>query len=163
MLKTWEVPVDGFTHIISYKKGFLKALKIVDGVEAPLKSKNAVIQLIDEPIVLGNKIANLTVIGNKIDLAVDGVYLGSKQPYVPINNVPAWVNALPIALFVIGWFFCGILGILLGLLSSFLIISISVSPKYKNPVIPCILISVGTIVVQLLLGLAINGSVLGLW
>lgn len=162
MLKTWEVSVDGFTHTIGYKKGFLKTSKIINGVEAPLRSKNLVIQMIDEPIVMGNKIANLTVIGNKIDLAVDGVYLGSKQPYVPLNNIPAWVNAVPIALLVIGWFFCGALGMLLGLLASFLIVSTSISTKQKNPIPACILITVGTIFLQVLVGILVNSQLLGL-
>lgn len=163
MLKTWQVDIDGVTHTISYKKGVLKTVKIIDGVETPVKSKNWALQMIDEPIALGSKVLNLTAIGNKVDLAVDGVYLDSKQPYVPLNNVPAWVNAMPIALLVIGWFFCGIIGIAIGIIASMLIITSSISTTLKKPIRRCIIITVVAIILQVALGIVVNGTLWGLW
>ncbi|WP_226002109.1 hypothetical protein [Paenibacillus sp. BJ-4] len=59
----------------------------MNGSEQRVKSQNAFLNLIDFPIQLTHKAVNVVVIGNKADLAVDGVYIGTNQPYVPVGKV----------------------------------------------------------------------------
>jgi hypothetical protein len=40
---------------------------------------------IDVPILLGNKELRLQIMGRKVDLAVDGYFLGSKERYRPFD------------------------------------------------------------------------------
>lgn len=149
MAKVFRVSVDGIEHEISYKKGFSKAAIIVDGKSTTVKSKNAFIQLIDEPITLGSKTLHLTVIGAKVDLAVDDVYKNSGKPYVPLSNIPGWANIIPIVLIVSGWFFCGLIGILIGLFGGMFVISKSISTDNQNPLPMCLGITLLCIALQI--------------
>lgn len=132
MRNKWNVTVNGITHEILFKTGVFKGKVVVDGVSTPVKNNSMFIRLFDVPINLDGTIVHLTAIGSKIDLAVDGVYLKSKKPYVPFENIPKWTYILSAILLVGGWAFCGLLGMVLGLLSSTLIISRSVTPQKKN-------------------------------
>lgn len=81
MKKQWTVTAaDGMNHVIEYKGRSL----LVDGQKYPLKSSNWFIQLIDYAINFGETQCRLVVMGNKVDLAVNGRYLGSGEPYQPI-------------------------------------------------------------------------------
>lgn len=151
MAKTWTVNVDGVEHHISFKPGAFSPRLTVNGTEKKLKNKNWFIQMLDEPIQLGSKTANLTVIGRKVDLAVDGTYLGSGEAYVPLSDVPKWANILTIALIVSGWFFAGIIGIAIGVLGAMNIISTSISTKKKNPMLRIIITAVVCLILQLLI------------
>ena len=115
MAKAWTVQVDGAAHEIRFQKGLFKSKVIVDGVTTPVKSKSAFIQLIDEPINIGSKTMNLTAIGAKTDLAVDGVYQNSGDPYIPLSKIPSWATVITIILLVFGWFTGGIIANALGL------------------------------------------------
>ena len=104
----------------------------MDGVSTPIKNKSLFIRLFDVPLDLDGTTVHLTAIGRKVDLAVDGVYLNSENPYVPFENIPKWTYILSATLSLGGWAFCGLFGLCLGLLSSTLIISRSVTPQKKN-------------------------------
>ncbi|GLB28326.1 hypothetical protein LAD12857_02490 [Lacrimispora amygdalina] len=132
MRNKWNVTVNGINHEISFKTGVFKGKAVVDGVSTPVKNNSMFIRLFDFPINLDGTTVHLTAIGNKIDLAVDGVYVNSKKPYVPFENIPKWAYLLSAILIVGGWASCGLIGMLLGLLSSTLIISRSVTPQRKN-------------------------------
>lgn len=134
MKKKWNVTIDGRTHEIVYKGGSFKNQFFVDGEATKVKSTNWFIQVFDVPIELEGKTLHLTAIGAKVDLAVDDVYINSKKPYVPLSNIPGWINGLAIAVIIIGWFLSGLLGIVIGLLGGMFIMMQSISPKCKNPV-----------------------------
>lgn len=68
MKKQWTVTADGVNHTIEYKGRNL----LVDGQKYPLKSSNWFIQLIDYAINFGDTQCRLVVMGNKVDLAVNG-------------------------------------------------------------------------------------------
>ena len=104
----------------------------MDGISTPIKNKSLFIRLFDVPLDLDGTTVHLTAIGRKVDLAVDGVYLNSENPYVPFENIPKWTYILSAILSLGGWAFCGLFGLCLGLLSSTLIISRSVTPQKKN-------------------------------
>lgn len=132
MKSKWNVEVNGMNHEIAFKPGAFKAKVVVDGVTTPIKNNSLFIRLFDVPINLDGTIIHLTAIGRKVDLAVDGVYLNSKKPYVPFENIPKWTYILSAILSLGGWAFCGLIGLCLGLLSSTLIISRSITPQKKN-------------------------------
>lgn len=132
MKSKWNVTVNGVSHEIALKPGVFKAKAVVDGVSTPIKNKSLFIRLFDVPLDLDGTTVHLTAIGRKVDLAVEGVYLNSKAPYVPFENIPKWTYILSAILSLGGWAFCGLIGLCLGLLSSTLIISRSVNPQKKN-------------------------------
>ncbi|MEM1486316.1 hypothetical protein V6615_15855 [Oscillospiraceae bacterium PP1C4] len=153
----WDVSVNGVNHEIAYKRGVFKASKVVDGEATKIKSKNAFIQLIDEPITIENKTMHLTAIGNKVDLAVDDVYLNSGKPYVPFGNIPGWANIMAIAVIIIGWFFAGIIGLLIGLFGAMFIFSKSISVDQKNPLPICLVVTILCAAFQVVFGIIIQG------
>jgi len=116
-MKKWEVEVDGVRHLIQYKKGFKNTI-IVDGETYKAKSSNWFINILDYAIQFGDTTCQLVIVGTKVDLAVNGIFMGSNKPYEPISNVPAlsWVF---VGISTIGGLIlCGIWGLLTGILMS---------------------------------------------
>ena len=95
MKKSWSfTDMNGRQHNIEYKSGFGNKL-IVDGNTYKLKSQNWFIQVLDYSIEIAGTDIRLVVIGNKADVAINGVYIGSGEPYIPIQaNTPAYVWVL---------------------------------------------------------------------
>lgn len=149
MKNRWNVTVNGINHEIWFRTGFFKSKVFVDGVSTPVKSSNKFIRLFDVPVDLDGAIVRLTAIGNKVDLAVDEVYLNSKKPYVPFETIPKWVYILLTALYVGGYMMCGVLGFLLSFLASMLIIKRALTPEGKNLVLFSIVISAVCILLNL--------------
>lgn len=116
---------------------------IVDGQTYPLKSSNWFIQLIDYAINFGDVTCRFVVIGNKVDLAVNGTYVGSGEPYVPISNIPVAVNVLAGISVVLGFLMNGIIGLAIGIILGALYFKIYLKNSNLPPVI--ILFSVATI------------------
>lgn len=154
----WNVEDDGTQYSIEYKRSLNGGRIIVNGSEQRVKSQNAFLNLIDFPIKLNHKAVNVVVIGNKADLAVDGVYLGSNQPYVPVSKVPGWSWAFVTLSFAIGWLFAGILGICLGILGSMFYVksSLSMHQTTNRRVVSCLIVFFIISVVQIAFGIAVN-------
>ncbi|WP_068504505.1 hypothetical protein [Paenibacillus kribbensis] len=154
----WNVEDNGTQYSIEYKRGLSGGKIIVNGSEQKVKSQNAFLNLIDFPIKLNNKAVNVVVIGNKADLAVDGVYLGSNQPYVPVSKVPGWSWAFVTLSLAIGWLFAGILGVCLGILGSMFYVksSLSMHQSTKRGVVSCFIVFFIISVVQIVFGIAVN-------
>jgi hypothetical protein len=148
MKNKWNVMIEGKEHEIMFKSGAFRGKKIVDGVSAPVKSKSIFIRVFDEPIELEGKTLHLTSIGSKVDLAVDDVYLNSKKPYVPLNEIPRWAYIFTAAIIIIGWILSGLFGILVGTLGGAFVIKRSISPKPGNPLPSCLGVSVLCVVIQ---------------
>lgn len=128
MKKQWQVTVDGVPHTIEYKAGFGRKM-IVDGQVYKLKSSNFFLNVIDYSIDIGGAQIQLVVIGNKADLAINGTYLGSGQPYQPTSNTPVWVWVLVGLSIIGGWFLSGLIGILVGCLFSMLYVKNGIMKK----------------------------------
>lgn len=95
MTKEWTVTDSmGNNHQIAYKKGFFASKCIVDGDTYKVKSKNLLIWMADHQISIPGAECNLVILGNKVRLAVNGVYLEDGTPYEPIRNIPVWLNVL---------------------------------------------------------------------
>lgn len=138
----WVVPVDETTYNIEYQqKTFSKSL-IINGTQVNFeKSKTAGLSS-ETHLQLGSKTAVLVIVGKKIDLAVDGVYLSNGKPYIPIGPMPAWnwVFVILNGLILIG---LGLLPCLLALLGVTFCTKISISKKIPAPVriLLCIVIT----------------------
>ena len=139
MAKQWTVNANGVDHMIEHKGNKL----IVDGQTYPLKSSNWFIQLIDYAINFGDVTCRFVVIGNKVDLAVNGTYVGSGEPYVPISNIPVAVNVLAGISVVLGFLMNGIIGLAIGSILGALYFKVYLKNSNRPPVI--ILFSVATI------------------
>lgn len=129
MKKQWNVTVNGIQHKIEYKSGFGTKL-IVDGEIHKLKSQNPFVVLIDCPIIIDGAEVRVVVIGNKADIAVNGVYISNQEKYIPVRKVAAWANVLLGLSAIGGWLLCGVLGLCLGIL--FGVQYISQNLKEKN-------------------------------
>lgn len=149
MAKKWTVEVDGSPHEVKFQLGMLKSKIIVDGAVTLVKSKNAFLRLIDEPITIGSKTLYLTVIGPKVDLAVDGVYLKSGKPYIPLSKVPSWATVILIVLLILGWLTGGLIGILIGVLGSLIVISNSLPLGKGNTLPRCLAITALVVCLQI--------------
>lgn len=151
MKKIWEVSIDGVKHVIEYKAVY--GIKIiVDGNVNKVKSSNWFINMIDYSISIGSTDCRLVAVGNKVDLAVNGTYLGSGKPYESLNSIPGWIYVLVGLSTVGGFFFCGVIGMAIGLLMSTLYIKMGLQKK-TGAVIGMF---IGCTVIQLLLMLLVS-------
>ena len=107
-------------------------------------------RLFDEAFEVDGKTLHLTAIGNKVDLAVDGIYMNSQKPYVPFKTVPSWINILSGALLLSGMATGGLIGLLIGVIFGILLITQSVSPKRDNPKPICIGLAAVALILQIL-------------
>ncbi len=131
MKNQWTVQANGVDHQIQYKGRKL----IVDGAQYKLKSANWFIQLIDYAVNFGDVSCRLVVIGNKVDLAVNGVFLGSGAPYEPIANIPAAVSVFTGISVVLGFLMNSWLGLCIGVLLGAMYFNLFLKNKSMKPVI----------------------------
>lgn len=149
MKKSWSfTDTYGKEHSIVYKAGFSIKL-IVDGTAYKLKSQNWFVNVIDYSIEIAGSDIRLVAIGTKVDVAINGVYIGSGKPYVPIQaNTPAWVWVLVGISTVVGVLVNAALGAVIGICFGTFYINFAVSRKNKM-VIACFL---AWVVIQSILG-----------
>lgn len=91
MTKKWEVTVNGTNNVIEYKAGF-GAKILVNGQAYKVKSQNWWVMMVDYPIMIDDTEIRVVAIGNKVDLAVNGVYQGSGEQYQPLHKTPTMCN-----------------------------------------------------------------------
>lgn len=155
MSKTWTVTADGVNHQIEYKGRKL----IVDGTKYNLKSSNWFIQLVDYAINFGDVSCRLVVVGNKVDLAVNGRYLGSGEAYEPISNIPVAVSVFAGISVALGFLMNGWLGACVGILLGAMYFNFYLKKKSLTPVIIVFAIAC---VLQIVLGYALGMLLLSL-
>jgi len=131
MTKQWTVNANGVDHQIEVKGTKLK----IDGEEYKLKSSNWFIQLIDYKINFGDVACCLVIIGNKADLAVNGKYVGSGEPYEPIANIPVAVSVLAGISAVLGFLMNSWLGLCIGVLLGAAYFKLYLNKKNLTPII----------------------------
>ena len=127
-MKRWEIEVDGIKHEIQYKRGLNNKI-IVYGETYKVKSSNIFINVIDYVISFGDTSCNLVVIGNKVDLAVNGTFLGSKTPYEPTSSVAPWIWVLVGISTIGGMILSGILSLAIGVIMSTFYIQFGMKKK----------------------------------
>ncbi len=144
MKKAWDVTVNGTVHKVEYRAGF--GVKIlVNGNAYKTRSQNWFINMIDYPITIDGAEIRIVAIGNKIDLAVNGRYLGSGEEYVPLNKMPVMGNVFMGISIIGGFLMTKWLGFLIGVLFSFLYASLGLKGKNGAMIgafVGCVLIQV---------------------
>ena len=115
MTKKWEVTVNGTNNVIEYKAGF-GAKILVNGQAYKVKSQNWWVMMVDYPIMIDDTEIRVVAIGNKVDLAVNGVYQGSGEQYQPLHKTPTMCNVFIGISCIAGFLLCGWLGLLIGAL-----------------------------------------------
>lgn len=145
-MKKWEVQVDGITHTIEYKKGF-KNVILVDGDKYVAKSSNWFINILDYAITFGDTTCQLVVLGTKADLAVNGVYLDSRKPYVPMSTIPAISWVFTGVSVILGFFLAGLWGTLIGIIFGFLYVKKGLEQKIKT----IVFLFIGCTIIQILI------------
>lgn len=105
---SWSVTdCNGVAHTISFNRKWTGKMEIqVDMDVYQVKSSNWFINLVDYEIMLPGTNCHVVVIGNKVDLTINGVYVSNGKPFEPINKLPAWIWVL-VGLSVIGGFLFG--------------------------------------------------------
>lgn len=130
MKKSWSfTDMNGRQHSIEYKSGFGNKL-IIDGNTYKVKSQNWFINVLDYSIEIAGTDIRLVVIGNKADVAINGVYVGTGEPYIPIQaNTPAYVWVL-VGISTIGCYFLfGLLSALIGIFMSTLYVKLALNKR----------------------------------
>ena len=90
--------------------------------------------------------------GNKVDLAVNGRYLGSGEPYQPIASLPVYVSVLAGISCVLGFLMNSWLGLCLGVLIGVMYFNLAL--KKKNGIIVVAFIIASILQVALGIGVA---------
>lgn len=132
-MKQWEITINGTQNTVVFvpNQWTGKHKLIINGKEVALKTSpfQAFVGT-DQPVNIAGKECRFVLIGNKADIAVDGMYIGSNKPYVPLKSMPWWiwifiVMCVAIPIISLG----GILPIAIAILCSISCIRIGVSPN----------------------------------
>ena len=152
----WVVNAEGVEHHVEYKPKKL----IVDGETYKLKSANWFVNLIEYTIHFGDVTCCLVVIGNKVDLAVDGKFLGSGKTYEPVGNIPVVVTVFGAVSTILGFLLNSFIGAAIGALLATLYFNLYLKKKSMIPVVIAFVIG---LVGQLALGFAVSMFLLPLY
>lgn len=93
MEKQWNLTVAGLPYAVTFKSSIWSGKKrlIVNGQETIIKNKFAYDYVgMDVPVEIGGKECRLVMAGGDADLAVDGVFISSGEPYEPLAKMPKW-------------------------------------------------------------------------
>lgn len=135
----WTVNVGGADHHFEYKSN--KWL-IVDGEKYKLKSASWFMQLIDYAVNIGDTTCRLVVIGTKVDLAVNGKFLGSGKDYEPVGSIPIIVTIFSAVSVILGFLLNSFVGMAIGVLLATLYFSIYLKKKKVGPVVVTFVIAI---------------------
>lgn len=162
-MKKWIINIDGNDNEVIFvpNKWSGKHKLTVNGEETEIKKTPfQAFTGIDQPITIGEKECRFVLVGNKADIAVDGMYADSKKPYTPLKNMPWWVwifiaACIAVPIVSLG----GALPVVIALLCSTWCVRISVAPDIKTvfKVFYCLGISVLAWVLLVVLMLAMSG------
>ena len=114
MTKKWEVTVNGINNVIEYKTGF-GAKILVNGQAYGTEFR-------------------VVAIGNKVDLAVNGVYQDSGEQYQPLRKTPTMCNVFLGISCIAGFLLCGWIGLLIGILFGTVYVKQGLADKTGNVV-----------------------------
>ncbi len=90
----------------------------VDSNTYRVKSSNWFVNVVDYTVDFPGANCHVVMIGNKMRLAVNGVYQDDNSEYIPVSSTPAWIWVLVAVSVIGGWFFGGLICALIGILLS---------------------------------------------
>jgi len=147
----WTVNAGGVDHHIEYKANNKQL--IVDGEKYKLKSANWFVVLIDYAINFGDTTCRLVVVGGKVDLAVNGKFLGSGAAYEPIGNIPIVVTIFGAVSVILGFLMNSVVGAAIGAALAVMYFNMYLKKKSMGPVVIAFVIA---IVCQIALGIVVS-------
>lgn len=143
--KEWAITTaDGSRHIISRKGSWVW----IDGEKQKMSSKSWFIQLYDHQFQVGGSMCRVVVMGRKCDLAIDSVFVDSKQAYEPVGTIPTYATVLSAISCIVGFLMNKWFGALIGVLLRVFYCSLAVQ---KRPTAVILTFIVG-IVFQIVFG-----------
>lgn len=89
-VQVWKINVNGkeIEAVFTPNQWSGKHRLTINGKDIELKmSPFQVFVGTDQPINIAGKECRFVLIGNKADIAVDGIYVGSKKTYVPLKSM----------------------------------------------------------------------------
>lgn len=110
-----DVTANGENHTITVKG---KKISVDNGTPIKAKSKNMWIQLFDEAVEINGKTFHVVTVGNKVDVATDGVYLISNKKYLPASEVSGSCKMWMAVDCVLGFFTTGLIGLVIGVIAA---------------------------------------------
>nr|WP_319489335.1 hypothetical protein [uncultured Caproiciproducens sp.] len=134
--QNWSYIVDNKSYQISFipNQWSGKHKLTVNGEEIKLDRKPfQSFAGLDQPINFGGKEARFVLIGNKVDIAIDGKYLSSRKAYMPLKSIPGWVWIFVVACALIPIVALGgAIPALLGVAGAIAILRVAILPKMKT-------------------------------
>jgi len=158
-MNSWTITdSNGTTHSLGCKvKSFGGPEITVDTNTYRVKSSNWFVNVVDYSVDFPGANCHIVMIGKKARLAVNGTYQDDGTTYEPVSGIPAWVWVL-VALSVIGgYFFAGIIGLLIGVLMSGRYISGALQKNTKKVVISFVIFLAIILVVFFIVGMMAAG------
>lgn len=133
--KEWHINIEGNDYHVVLERNIWSGRNKLFINEVQQELTNVPFQAYkgsDQLIYIGGKECRLVVIGNKADIAIDGVYVDSGKLYMPFEKIPVWswffiLVSLAIPIVSLG----GLVPIALGFLGSVYSIRIGISPDMK--------------------------------
>lgn len=134
-MKRWIINIDGKDNEVVFIPSHFSAKHklIINGETTIIKLKNLEgIVGTDRSIDIGGKECRLVLLGTNAEIAVDGIYVGSRKPYVPLKSMPWWnwifiIACIAIPIVSLG----GVLPTIFGIGGLFSCIRVSVLPNVK--------------------------------
>lgn len=136
-IKKWNLDIDGSTYTVTFQLGGPNgpwALKVNDEAVPIEREHHKSLIVVERPFLISKKECVFVFVGKKADIAVDGVYIDSKKPYIPSEGVPWWNWLFAAACMAIPVVSSGgFQPIVIGLLGAFFCLRASISPFLKTP------------------------------
>lgn len=134
-MKSWKIVIDGKENKIDFipNNWSSKCKLIINGEEVEFKKAplHAFVGT-DQQFDIAGKKCHFVLIGNKADIAVDGIYVDSKKEYIPLKNIPWWTWLFVVACVMVPIVsFGGAVPVVIGLLCASWCIRVSVSSNLK--------------------------------
>ncbi len=157
--RSWIVKIGEVEYPIKFTASQLFGKNTLQVDNNTIELKKSLVETfvgMDQPFNVGGKECRFVLQGNKADIAVDGIYLDSKKPYIPLKNVPWW-----------GWIFIafciaipfvslgGVIPFALALLGTIYCVRITMDPYIKTvlKLLACLGISVSVWILYVLVAL----------
>lgn len=127
---------NGMNHSISCKVKTFGGPEIsVDTNTYRVKSSNWFVNLVDYAVDFPGANCHVVMIGGKSRLAVNGTYQDDGSRYEPVTSIPAWVWVLVAISVIGGWFFGGLLCLVIGAALSTVYISAALQKNTTKVII----------------------------
>ena len=134
--KEWHINIEGNEYHVVLERNIWSGRNKLFINEVQQELTNVPFQAYkgsDQLIYIGGKESRLVVLGNKADIAIDGVFVDSGKVYTPFEKIPVWswffvVASLVIPIVSLG----GLVPIALGFLGIVYSVRIGISPYMKT-------------------------------